>query len=251
MLSSALVLEYSPTRRINTPRRIPLIRFSAHILYLIAFIFPCPSLFAQAEFSAEIVDTQKPDTPTQAKVYFAKDKMRIESQEHNSRGQGVFIMNFASQTSDVLMTQQHMYMEMPAQAMNQRGLYSFFRTGDVENACSDWLKMERNKGGTCHKVGNETVSGRSAVKYEGMNSSGEASSVWQDPKLRFPVKMAGQVERRRVAQHSRGHAVGQPVRDPRRLHQDGHRQHDAAALPAALNEQVALTLAKRRHYTSG
>jgi hypothetical protein len=100
-------------------------------------------------------------------------------------------MNFASPTSDVLMTQQHMYMEMPAQAMNQRGLYSFFRTGDVENACSDWLKMERNKGGTCHKVGNETVNGRSAVKYEGMNSSGEASSVWLDPKLRFPVKWQG------------------------------------------------------------
>jgi hypothetical protein len=174
------------------------IRFSARILYLIAFIFPCASLFAQTEFSAEIVDTQKPDTPTQAKVYFAKDKLRIESQEHNSRGQGVFIMNFATQTSDVLMTQQHMYMEMPAQVMNQRGLYSFFQTGDVENACSDWLKMERNAGGSCHKVGNETVNGRSAVKYEGTNSSGEPSSVW--------------------LQHSRGHAVGQPVRDPRRLH---------------------------------
>ena len=82
---------------------------SAHFLYLIAFTFPCASLFAQTEFSAEIVDTQKPDTPTQAKVYFAKDKMRIESQEHNSRGQGVFIMNFATQTSDVLMTATHVH----------------------------------------------------------------------------------------------------------------------------------------------
>jgi hypothetical protein len=167
------------------------IRFTAHILCLIAIMLPCASLCAQTEFSAEIVDTQKPDTPTQAKVYFAKDKMRIESQEHNSRGQGVFIMNFATQTSDVLMTQQHMYMEMPARAMNQRALYSFFRTGDVENACSDWLKMERNTSGTCHKVGNETVNGRSAVKYEGTNSSGEPSSVWLDPKLRFPVKWQG------------------------------------------------------------
>src|ERR1700686_256824 len=148
MLSSAFVLESSPTGRTNILRRTPVIRFTAHILYLIAIVFPCASLFAQTEFSAEIVDTQKPDTPTQAKVYFAKDKMRIESQEHNTRGQGVFIMNFATQTSDVLMTQQHMYMEMPAQALNQRGLDSFFRTGDVENACSDWLKMERNIGGT-------------------------------------------------------------------------------------------------------
>jgi hypothetical protein len=167
-----------------------MIRFAPRILCLIAFIISCTALFAQTEFSAEMVDTQKPDTPTQAKVYFA-NKMRLESQERKARGQGVFIMNFATQTSDVLMTQQHMYMEMPAQAMNQRGLYSFFRTGDVEDACSDWLRMERNKGGTCHKVGNETVNGRSAVKYEGTNSSGEASSVWLDPKLRFPVKWQG------------------------------------------------------------
>ena len=168
-----------------------MIRFVARILCLIASILPCPALFAQTEFSAEMVDTQKQETPTQAKIYFAKDKMRIESQEHNARGQGVVIINFATQTSDVLMTQQHMYMEMPAQAMNQRGMYSFFRTGDVEDACSDWLKMERNKGGTCHKVGNETVNGRSAVKYEGTSSSGETSSVWLDPKLRFPVKWQG------------------------------------------------------------
>jgi hypothetical protein len=52
--------------------------------------------------------------------------------------------------------------------------------------------MERNQGGTCHKVGNETVNGRSAVKYEGTNSSGEPSSVWLDPKLRFPVKWQGE-----------------------------------------------------------
>ena len=40
-------------------------------------------------------------------------------------------------------------------------------------------------------VGNETVNGRSAVKYEGTNSGGEPSSVRLDPKLRFPVKWQG------------------------------------------------------------
>jgi hypothetical protein len=84
-----------------------------------------------------------------------------------------------------------MYMEVPAQMANQRSAYNFFRTGDVENACSDWLQMQQNKGGTCHKVGSETVNGRSTVKYEGTNASGDTGTVWLDPKLRFPVKWQG------------------------------------------------------------
>ena len=168
-------------------------RFVARILFaaVFIFIFPSAALVAQTEFSADIVDTSKADVQTKAKVYFAKDKMRIESQDGNARGGGAFIMNFATQTSTVLLPQQHMYMEMPAGTMEQRGLYSFFRTGDVENACSDWQKMPHNQGGTCHKVGSDTVNGRSTVKYEGTNSSGDTNYVWLDPKLRFPVKWQG------------------------------------------------------------
>ena len=53
----------------------------------------------------------------------------------------------ATQTSTVLMDQQHMYMESARQMANQRNSYNFFRTGDVANACSDWLAQARNKGG--------------------------------------------------------------------------------------------------------
>jgi hypothetical protein len=147
--------------------------------------------FAQTEFSADIVNQEKSGNPTQAKVYFAKDKMRFESADHNGKGGGAFIVNLATHTSTVLMPQQHMYMEMPQQSMEQRGFYSFFSAGDVENACVDWLKVPRNQGGTCHKTGRETVNGRDTIKYEGTNSSGETSSVWLDPKLRFPVKWQG------------------------------------------------------------
>ncbi len=164
-----------------------IIRNSCFIAVLLAANFA----LGQTEFSAEIVNTQKSDNPVQAKIYFAKDKMRIESQERNARGGGAYIMNFATETALVIMDQQHMYMEMPAQAQTRGMSYSFFRTGDVENACGDWLKLAKNKGGTCHKIGNETVNGRSTVKYEGTNSSGETSDVWLDPKLRFPVKWQG------------------------------------------------------------
>jgi hypothetical protein len=100
-------------------------------------------------------------------------------------------MNMATHTSTVLIDEQHMYMEMPEQMANRQHAYDFFRVHDVENACSDWLAQERNKGGSCHKVGTETVNGRNAVKYEGTNARGEAGTVWIDPKLQFPVKWQG------------------------------------------------------------
>jgi len=156
----------------------------------LAVIFIATFALAQAEFSAEIVDNQKGDA-AQAKIYFGKDKLRFESAKKDPRAGGAFIVNLATQTSTVLMDQQHMYMEMPAQMANQRMTYDFFRVGDVENACSEWLAQARNKGGTCHKVGNETVDGRSTVKYEGTNANGETGMVWIDPKLRFPVKWQG------------------------------------------------------------
>jgi len=166
-------------------------RWRVRIAALIMLVLGATVAIAQTEFSAEVVNTGKSDTASQAKLYFSKDKVRIEPTRKDPRGGGSVIMNLTSQTVTVLMDQQHMYMEMPAQTANQRSSYNFFRTGDVENACSDWLQMAQNKGGTCHKVGSETVNGRSTVKYEGTNSNGQTGTVWLDPKLRFPVKWEG------------------------------------------------------------
>jgi hypothetical protein len=160
-------------------------RFSCSFVLIFAASFAV----AQAEFSAEIVDLQKAGTPDQAKIYFAKDKIRIESHGASAQGAGAIIVNFDTQTSLVLMPQQHMYMEIAAKTQNQKTGFAsnFFRTGDVENACGDWQKTQ-NQGGACHKVGAETVNGRSTVKYEATNSSGDVSHFWLDPKLRFPIK---------------------------------------------------------------
>jgi hypothetical protein len=168
-----------------------MLRWTARTSCFLVLMLAASFALAQTEFSAEIVDLQKSGTPTQAKIYFAKDKMRIESQAGN-RGGGAVVVNFATQTSMVLMAQQHMYMEMPMQAQSQRMGYAsaFFQTGDVENACGDWQKMG-HQGNSCHKVGSETVNGRSTVKYETTNASGDVSHFWLDPKLRFPVKWEG------------------------------------------------------------
>lgn len=162
-----------------------MIRTSCLIVCLLTASF----VLAQTEFSAEIVDLEKSGkAPT--KVYFGKDKMRFDSLGGGAQA-GAVIMDFTSHSYLVLMGTQHMYMEMPAQTMEKRGMYSFFRTGDAENACADWLKLEANKGGSCHKVGNETVNGRNTVKYEATNARGETGTAWIDPKLRFPVKWQG------------------------------------------------------------
>ncbi|MGA6952277.1 MAG: hypothetical protein WA416_16240 [Candidatus Sulfotelmatobacter sp.] len=168
-----------------------MLRSITRISCFLALILAASFAAAQAEFSAEIVDLQKPGTPMQAKIYFAKDKMRIESQTASAHG-GAVIINYATQTGDVLMAQQHMYMEMPMQAQTQHMGYAsaFFQTGDVENACGDWQKMG-HQSSSCHKVGTETINGRSTVKYETTNASGDVSHFWLDPKLRFPVKWEG------------------------------------------------------------
>jgi predicted component of type VI protein secretion system len=170
-----------------------MLQWITRALCFAALMLAASFVLAQTEFSAEIVDLQKPATPTTAKIYFAKDKMRIESQTTSAHGGGAVIVNFGTQTSMVLMPQQHMYMEMPMQSQSQRMAFTaaFFQTGDVENACGDWQKIGGHQDGTCHKVGSETVNGRSTVKYETANASGDVSHFWLDPKLRFPVKWDG------------------------------------------------------------
>ena len=168
-------------------------RISCFLALLFATLFTASFTLAQTEFSADIVDLQKSTTASTAKIYFAKDKMRIEPAVSSARGGGAVIVNFGTQTSIVLMAQQHMYMEMPAQSQSRSMSYTsaFFRTGDVENACGDWQKMEHAHGGSCHKIGNDTVNGRTTIEYEGTNANGDVNHFWLDPKLRFPVKWQG------------------------------------------------------------
>lgn len=145
---------------------------------------------AQDEFSADIYNTQNgkdKDMAQQAKIYMAKDKLRIESHQQRGPG-GVVIVNLQTQVNDVLMPERKMYMEMPQGQGFQRQAYPFFRTGDVANACADWEKLATNHGTTCKKIGSETVNGRNTIKYEGTRADGTVSDVWIDPSLRFPIK---------------------------------------------------------------
>jgi hypothetical protein len=163
---------------------------SGRVFCFVAVMLLAACALAQTEFSAEVVNQDKANKGI-TKIYFGKDKIRFDSPNDDRGSGGAVIMDLTSQSYVVIMAKQHMYMEMPAQAMENRGMFAFFKSGDVDNACSDWLKLDRNKGGTCHRVGSETVNGRSTVKYEGTNAKGESSTVWLDSKVRFPIKCEG------------------------------------------------------------
>jgi len=163
-------------------------RFFVPVLCLV--LFSITPLFAQ-EFSGDFVETDRNNPGAIGKVYAGKDKMRFESlrKSDSAGGSAVVIFDYATQTADVLMPERKMYIESTSGHLPgwQRS-WNFFRTLDVDNACADWLKMVHKPNGTCHKVGSDTVNGRSTVKYEGVSTSGETSTFWLDRSLRFPIK---------------------------------------------------------------
>ena len=96
--------------------------------------------------------------------------------------------SLATQTSTVLMAQQHMYMEMPAQAQSQRMSYTsaFFRAGDVENACGDWQKMRNTtRAAAATKWATRSVNGRSTVKYEATKRAARSATSGSTPSCAF------------------------------------------------------------------
>jgi hypothetical protein len=169
-------------------------KFSSAKILAASLVLASGTLFAQQDFSADVVNmTTQKETPPHISV--TKDKMRVDAKSHSGPGgSGVVIVNYATQTTDVIIPDRQMYIESvngqgPA-GMMQRA-FNPFRPGDVEDACASWKKLPQNQGGTCNKVGHDTVNGRDTIKYEGTNSKGETATVWIDPKLAFPIKWTG------------------------------------------------------------
>jgi hypothetical protein len=158
-------------------------------IFIVALL--ATAVIAQEDFSADVVNTKESGNQSHAKIYVTKDKWRIEGLQEGRMG-GAIITNLVTRTSDVLMPERKMYMEFPqGQGPAGQRLMNFYHARDIDDACSDWLKLPYNQGGTCHKVGSETVNGRSTVKYEGTNAKGETGAVWFDKKIAFPIKWEG------------------------------------------------------------
>jgi len=158
------------------------------ISFAVMFSFATTALFAQEDFSADIVNFEQGKPTSPGKLYVTKDKVRFEAQGTTGHG-GVVILNFAAHTTDMLMPEHKMYMEMAAgQGPAAQRTWAFFRPADAENACSDWQKLANRSGGECHKLGSALVNGRSTTEYEGKSANGDVTHVWLDSKIAFPVK---------------------------------------------------------------
>jgi len=157
---------------------------------LILFSLLATAVFAQQEFSADIVDNSAKASST-GKIYASKDKLRFEGFRQGAGGSGAMIINFSAQTADILMPERKMYFESSIQGTATQRSSNLFRATDAENACDEWQKMVAKPGGSCHKIGSEVVNDRSTVKYQGTTADGAVSYIWIDTKLRFPVKWQG------------------------------------------------------------
>jgi hypothetical protein len=138
--------------------------------------------FAQ-QFTADMVHS-KPKSDVVTKVYVSGPKMRLEttSQEHS----GVAIMDMEQHISLMLVPASKTYVASRTPAATP-----FFHPEDADNACEAWEKFV-SKPGTCTKVGEEKVNGRSSVKYKGTAPNGDTGFAWVDRELKFVTKWEGQ-----------------------------------------------------------
>lgn len=155
-------------------------------IFRLASLFVCSGAAVGQQFTADLVHL-KPPSDIVTKVFVSGDKMRLEttSQEHS----GVVIMDLEKRTSLMLVPASKTYVAWPAG--RAQGPMPFFHPKDADNACDAWEKLV-NKPGTCAKIGDETIHGRSAVKYKGIAQNGDTGYAWVDRHLMFVTKWEGE-----------------------------------------------------------
>jgi Domain of unknown function (DUF4412) len=121
------------------------------------------------------------------KMYFASGHMRMDIGSGPGGG-SVIITDFKTQTTDILMPAQKMYMEHKAEEMtgHRPGMMPNIKPfEDPDNPCA------KEEGMTCKKVGVEDLNGRTCDHWQITDKNGKVSNVWIDQKLHFPIKAVG------------------------------------------------------------
>ena len=116
------------------------------------------------------------------KIYITREHMRMDMSGART---GSMITNFATKTVDILMPEQHMYMETRADAAQGRrpGMAPDIKPlADPNDPCAS------RQGFTCKNLGAEQVNGRSCDHWQITDKNGKVSNVWVDRKLHFPIK---------------------------------------------------------------
>jgi hypothetical protein len=169
-----------------------MLRVGTRILVGFTFLLACAATFAQADFSADIVNLSAGGNTFQTKIFSTTGKLRFQGQDKSGRANSIMLVDLAKQTSIVLMPQQHLYVQEARAQIPGQGV-AFFQPKDGEDACSEWQKMAQIEKEKCHKLGHEVLDGRDTVKYESKSAKGEIRNIWIDAELDFPVKWKGPV----------------------------------------------------------
>ncbi len=142
-------------------------------------------------FSADMSTTSaNGNANLKGKFFFSPPKIRMDmtslpNQRPNAGpfgGNMSMIVDGDAKTSYMLMNDQHMYMEFPANSSNPMAQ----RMPRLEDFKSD--PCANREGYTCKKAGTETVNGRTCDKWEATNKAGDKDTLWIDQKLHFPIK---------------------------------------------------------------
>jgi Domain of unknown function (DUF4412) len=144
-----------------------------------------------APFSADMqmTSTRNANAPrdVSGKIYFGQGHMRMDMQGGApGGGQSMIITDFKTQTTDILMPAQMMYMEHHAGDMpgRRQSWANIKPLADPNNPCA------AEPGTTCKNMGVEQVNGRTCDHWQITDKEGKVSNVWVDQKLRFPIKTA-------------------------------------------------------------
>ncbi len=167
-------------------------KLRTQIMLCITVILLSSSLFAQlphlTPFSADVQISSMQANPMNrdmsGKLYVDQQAMRMDTQSEGPHGEAIIITTFATKITDILMPQQHMYMEHKA---GENPMHRGPNTADVhpydpKDPCAS------DPGTTCKNMGTETVNGRSADHWQITHKDGNISNVWIDNSLHFPIK---------------------------------------------------------------
>ena len=118
-------------------------------------------------------------------VYVSHKAMRMDMNS-GPRGGAIMINNFTTKTTDMLMPQQHMYMEFKADQMQGRRqgmMPNISAPPDPNNPCANQPNT------TCKNLGTEQVNGRTCTHWQVTDQNGKVSNLWIDQQIHFPIKL--------------------------------------------------------------
>jgi hypothetical protein len=133
-----------------------------------------------AQFSAEFKYASPKGGAGAGKMYFGGEKYRMEM---STMGHDMIVIaDMKKKIVDMLMVQQHMYMENSTDAPGARRGPDW-HAYDAANPCANQPDM------TCKKVGEEAVNGFMCDKWQFTSAGkGKDRTVWIDQKSHIPVK---------------------------------------------------------------